>query len=88
MIVLALILVGALGAGASAWGLGRGRRAARIGAIAGFVSLVIVLVVALAMDAPRVGSEPVADGVAAFNGRLVANDYLRLVIGLWASMRP
>ena len=83
MIVLALILVGAIGAAASAWGLGRGRRAARIGAVAGSVSLVIVLVVALAMDAPRVGSEPVADGVAAFNGRLVANDYLRLVIGLW-----
>ena len=83
MIVLALILVGAVGAAVSAWGLGRGGRAARAGAVVGVLSLVVVLVVALAMDAPRVGTEAVPDGVAAFNGALVPNDYFRLVIGLW-----
>ena len=36
------------------------------------------------MEAPRVGAAASTGGVDAFNGHLIPNDYLRLVIGLWA----
>ena len=84
MTLLALVAIGAIGAAVSAWGLGRGGRPAEIGAAVGWVSLIVVLVVALAMEAPRVGATAPTGGVDAFNGHLIPNDYLRLVIGLWA----
>ena len=84
MTLLALVAIGAIGAAVSAWGLGRGGRPAEIGAAVGWVSLIVVLVVALAMEAPRVGAAAPTGGVDAFNGHLIPNDYLRLVIGLWA----
>jgi NADH:ubiquinone oxidoreductase subunit 2 (subunit N) len=82
--LLLLLGVGAVAAGVSAWGLGRGGRTALAGAIVGVVGLVAVLVLALAMAAPRVGSGEPPAGAVAFDGRLVPNDYLRLVVGLWA----
>ncbi len=84
MTLLALVAIGAVGAAVSAWGLGRGGRLAEIGAAVGWLSLIVVLVVALAMEAPRVGTGTSTGGVDAFNGHFVPNDYLRLVIGLWA----
>ena len=84
MTLLALIATGSVGAGVAAWGLGRGGRPAEIGALVGWLSLIAVLVLALGMEAPRVGSGTPAGGLAAFNGHLVPNDYLRLVVGLWA----
>ncbi len=84
MTLIALVAIGAIGAAVSAWGLGRGGRPAEIGAAVGWLSLIVVLVVALAMEAPRVGAEATTGGVDAFNGHFVPNDYLRLVIGLWA----
>ena len=84
MTLLVLIATGSVGAGVAAWGLGRGGRSAEIGALVGWLSLIAVLVLALGMEAPRVGSGTPAEGLAAFNGHLVPNDYLRLVVGLWA----
>ena len=84
MTLLALVAIGAIGAAVSAWGLGRGGRPAEIGAAVGWVSLIVVLVVALAMESPRVGATASTGGVDAFNGHFIPNDYLRLVIGLWA----
>jgi NADH:ubiquinone oxidoreductase subunit 2 (subunit N) len=82
--LLVLVAIGAAGAAVSAWGLGRGGRLAEVGAAVGWLSLIAVLVLALAMEAPRVDSGQSAAGLAAFNGHLVPNDYLRLVVGLWA----
>ena len=82
--LIVLIAVGSIGAAASAWGLGRGGRPARAGALIGWLSLIAVLVLALATEAPRVGSGDPSGALAAFNGHLVPNDYLRLVVGLWA----
>ena len=82
--LLVLVAIGAAGAAVSAWGLGRGGRPAEVGAAVGWLSLIAVLVLALAMEAPRVDSGQSAAGLAAFNGHLVPNDYLRLVVGLWA----
>ena len=84
MTLLVLVAIGAAGAAVSAWGLGRGGRPAEVGAAVGWLSLIAVLVLALAMEAPRVDSGQSAAGLAAFNGHLVPNDYLRLVVGLWA----
>jgi NADH:ubiquinone oxidoreductase subunit 2 (subunit N) len=84
MTLLVLVAIGAAGAAISAWGLGRGGRPAEVGAAVGWLSLIAVLVLALAMEAPRVDSGESAAGLAAFNGHLVPNDYLRLVVGLWA----
>jgi NADH:ubiquinone oxidoreductase subunit 2 (subunit N) len=82
--LLVLVAIGAIGASAAAWGLGRGGRPAEVGAAIGWLSLIAVTVLALAMEAPRVGSAEAVGALGAFNGRLVPNDYLRLVIGLWA----
>lgn len=84
MTLLVLVAIGAVGAAAAAWGLGRGGRPAEVGAAIGWLSLIAVTILALAMEAPRVGSEEAVGALGAFNGRLVPNDYLRLVIGLWA----
>ena len=86
-----LLLVGGLGAAASGWGLARGGRAARAGAVIGGLALLLLLVLALTLDAPvvatRSGVEPVVTAGASaglFDGRLVPTAYLRLTLGLWA----
>ena len=84
MMLVLLLTLGTLGAAASAWGLARGGRAARGGALAGGVALLAIVVLALALDAPRVGSGTIPEGVGLLGGRLIPNDYLRLVVALWA----
>ena len=91
MQLLLLLLVGGLGAAVSGWGLARGGRAARGGAVAGGIALLLLLMLALALDTPAVatltGVEPGADAVETaglFDGLLVPTAYLRLTIGLWA----
>ena len=91
MQLLFLLLVGGLGAAVSGWGLARGGRAARGGAVAGGIALLLLLMLALALDTPAVATltvvEPGADAVETaglFDGLLVPTAYLRLTIGLWA----
>jgi NADH:ubiquinone oxidoreductase subunit 2 (subunit N) len=80
--LLALLLIGGIGAGVSAWGLQRGGRAARAGALAGIVALLGVTVAAFALRPGRidVSGEPVT---GLFDAHLVATEYLRLIAGLW-----
>jgi NADH:ubiquinone oxidoreductase subunit 2 (subunit N) len=80
--LLALILIGAVGAAVSAWGLHRGGRAARAGAVTGVVAVVGVTVEAFALRPGRidVSGEPVT---GLFDAHLVATEYLRLIVGLW-----
>src|SRR3954468_2525841 len=73
--LLALILIGAVGAAASAWALQRGGRTARMGAVAGLVALLGVTAVAFALRPGRV------DNVT--GAHLVATAYLRVIVGLW-----
>src|SRR4051794_9328939 len=73
--LLALILIAAVGAAASAWALQRGGRTARIGAVAGVVALLGVTAVAFALRPGRI------DDVT--GEHLVATAYLRLIVGLW-----
>lgn len=91
MHLLLLLVVGGLGAAVSGWGLARGGRAARGGAIAGGLALLLILVLALALDAPAVSERAAVEpGLATqasgglFDGRLVPTAYLRLTLGLWA----
>ena len=46
----------------------------------------LVMILAFAMDAPRIADGGDAAAGAPFNGWLVPNTYLRLVVGLWALM--
>ena len=83
-----LLAVGAIGAAASAWGLARGGRAARIGATTGAIALLVLIALTLAMDAPAlsaIGGDGSAGAIAGglFDGRLVPTAYLRLTLGLW-----
>lgn len=90
MQLLILLVVGGLGAAVSGWGLARGGRAAPVGAVAGGLALLLMLVLALTLDPPAAvdaGIDPeFATQTAAglFDGRLVPTAYLRLVLGLWA----
>ena len=83
-----ILVVGALGAAVSAWGLARDGRAERAGAIAGVVALLLLLALTLTMATPAPGAIA-ADGSAGvvagglFDGRLVPTAYLRLTLGLW-----
>ena len=43
-----------------------------------------MVAVSFLLDAPRVGSGAIPEGIGILDGRLVPNDYLRLVIALWA----
>ena len=83
MRLLVLLLIGAIGAGVSAWGLPRGGRAARVGVIVGLVALLGVTGVAFLLRPFRLTDtgQPVT-GI--FDAHLVATGYLRLVVGLWA----
>ena len=86
-----LLLVGSLGAAVSGWGLARGGRAARGGAAAGTIALLLLLVLVLTLDTPAVATfsgvefgQDAAGSAGLFGGRLVPTAYLRLAIGLWA----
>jgi NADH:ubiquinone oxidoreductase subunit 2 (subunit N) len=81
--LLLIVAIGAVGAGVSAWGLGRGPRVARTGALVGVLCLVAVTTLALAMDAPRIRPGPIPQGAGVLDGHFVPSAYLRLVIGLW-----
>ena len=83
-----LLTTGALGAAVSAWGLARGGRAARWGAIAGGGALLLLLALTLTtgVAAPRAPGEDTSVAAVAgslFDGRLVPTAYLRLTIGIW-----
>src|SRR6187455_1410416 len=80
--LLVLLLIGGIGAGISAYGLHRGGRAARIGALVGVVALVGVTVAAFLLRPGRLddSGEPLR-GI--FDAHLVATAYLRLIVGLW-----
>ena len=84
MMLILLLVIGSLGAAASAFGLARGGQAARAGAFIGGLALLAVVAIALALNAPRVGTGAIPEGVGLLDGRLVPNDYLRLVMALWA----
>ena len=94
MQLLILLVVGGLGAVVSGWGLARGGRAARVGAVAGGLALLLMLVLALTLDPAAVAVDTGETGIdpefatqaaaGLFDGRLVPTAYLRLVLGLWA----
>ena len=91
MQLLLLLLVGGLGAAVSGWGLARGGRAGRGGAVAGGIALLLLLMLALALDTPAVATltgvelrPDAVDTAGMFDGLLVPTAYLRLTIGLWA----
>lgn len=90
MQLLVLLVVGGLGAVVSGWGLARGGRAARVGAVAGGLALLLMLILALTLDPPAAVDAGIDPGFGSqttgglFDGRLVPTAYLRLVLGLWA----
>jgi NADH:ubiquinone oxidoreductase subunit 2 (subunit N) len=84
MELLLLLAIAAFGATASGVGLSRGGRAGRTGAVLGGLSLLGVVAVSFALTAPRVGTGEIPPGVGSLDGRLIPNDYMRLVMALWA----
>src|SRR4051812_30836701 len=82
MRLLALLLIAGVGAAASAWGLNRGGRAARLGALAGIVALFGVTIAAFALRPGRIDAagEP---GAGHFAAPPRATPYLPLVVGGW-----
>jgi NADH:ubiquinone oxidoreductase subunit 2 (subunit N) len=80
--LLALILVAGAGAALSAWGLHRGGRAARAGALVGVVALLGVTVAAFALR-PGLLDENNQPVTGVFDAHLVTTAYLRLIVGLW-----
>jgi NADH:ubiquinone oxidoreductase subunit 2 (subunit N) len=84
MELLLLLAIAAFGATASGLGLSRGGRAGRTGAVLGALSLLGVVAVSFALTAPRVGTGEIPPGIGILDGRLIPNDYMRLVMALWA----
>jgi formate hydrogenlyase subunit 3/multisubunit Na+/H+ antiporter MnhD subunit len=84
MELLLLLAIAAFGATGSGIGLSRGGRAGRTGAVIGALSLLGVVAVSFALTAPRVGTGEIPPGVGSLDGRLIPNDYMRLVMALWA----
>lgn len=82
MRLLVLLLIGGIGAALAAYGLHRGGRYARAGAVAGIVALVGVTVAAFFLRPGAIDEtgEPIT-GI--FDAHLVATSYLRLIVGLW-----
>ncbi len=81
--LVALLIIGSLGAAGSSWGLSRGGRAAQVTAVGGVLALLLVAILALTLDgSPVAPDQPVDQGL--FDGRLAPNGYLRLVVALWA----
>lgn len=84
MTLALLVACAGVGAAASAWGLARGGRAARAGALVGGSVLVAVLVLALTLGAdPAPPAGGTGDG-GLLDGHLVPNDYVRAVAALLA----
>jgi NADH:ubiquinone oxidoreductase subunit 2 (subunit N) len=85
MTLILLLAAGGLGAAVAGWGGARGGSAARAGAVVGTVALLLILVLSVALDAPRVGETgATTQAGAVLDGRVVATDYVRLVVALWA----
>src|SRR5436190_22388649 len=82
MRLLALLLIGGIGAALSAYGLHRGGRWARAGAVICVVALVGVTIAAFLLRPGRVDEtgEPIT---GLLNAHLSPTAYLRLIIGLW-----
>ena len=82
MRLLLLLVIGGVGAGVAAWGLPRGGRSARIGAVVGVLALVAITGDAFLLRPARLTDtgQPIT-GI--FDAHLVATVYLRLVVGLW-----
>jgi NADH:ubiquinone oxidoreductase subunit 2 (subunit N) len=85
--LLALLLVGGLGALGSGLSLPRGGRAAQLGAIGGTVALALVALLAVATPIPDVVAADASGAVPGtlWNGALVPSDYVRAVVVLWAA---
>lgn len=82
-LLVTLLVVGSLGAVGSAWGLSRDGRVARLAAAGGVVALILVAILALALDgSPAPQGQPADQPL--FGGLLAPNGYLRLVVALWA----
>ena len=84
MELLLLLGLGTFGAVTSWIGLSRGGHAGRVGAILGGLSLLGMVAVSFLLNAPRVGSGAIPEGVGILDGRLIPNNYMRIVIALWA----
>jgi NADH:ubiquinone oxidoreductase subunit 2 (subunit N) len=90
MHLLLILLVGGLGSAASGFGLARGGRSARIGAVVGGLALLLLLALVLTLDAPAALQGGVDAGAAdapaggVFDGHLLPTAYLKLTLGLWA----
>ncbi|HET7830598.1 MAG TPA: proton-conducting transporter membrane subunit [Candidatus Limnocylindrales bacterium] len=84
MELILLLAIAAFGATASGFGLARGGREGRVGAVLGGLSLLGVVAVSFALTAPRVGAGEIPPGIGVLDGRLIPNNYMRLVIALWA----
>jgi NADH:ubiquinone oxidoreductase subunit 2 (subunit N) len=82
MRLLTLLLIGGIGAALSAWGLHRGGRAAKAGALVGVVALLGITVAAFLLR-PGAVDENGVPITGAFDAHLVASAYLRLIVGLW-----
>lgn len=82
MRLLVLLAIGITGAVVSAWGLPRGGRAARIGAVVGMVALAAVTGSVLLLRTGRLTDtgQPIT---GPFDAHLVVTDFLRMVVGLW-----
>ncbi len=82
MRLLLLLLVGGIGAAVAAWGLPRGGRQARIGALVGVLALAAVTADAFLLRPGRLTDtgQPIT---GLFDAHLVSTVYLRLVVGLW-----
>jgi len=85
MRLLLLLVIGGIGAAVAAWGLPRGGRSARIGALIGIVALVAITGDGFLLRPGRLTDtgQPVT-GI--FDAHLVATVYLRLIVGLWGLM--
>ncbi len=80
--LLVLLIAGAVGAVIAAWGIPRGGRPARAGALVGVVALAGMTIVAFTLHETQLTDtgQPVT-GI--FDAHLVGSAYLRLVVGLW-----
>lgn len=85
MRLLLLLVIGGLGAAVAAWGLPRGGRSERVGALVGILALVAITGDAFLLRPGRLTDtgQPIT---GLFDAHLVATVYLRLIVGLWGLM--
>ncbi len=85
MRLLLLLVIGGIGAAVAAWGLPRGGRSARIGALVGVLALVAITGDGFLLRPGRLTDtgQPIT---GLFDAHLVATVYLRLIVGLWGLM--